>query len=245
MKIPTIILALLCFVITPIKPATAENPYKEFLNLYDALLKEHIAPSRRQGIEYNGVNYDGWSKDKRHKQALNLILTTPPENKMAYWINVYNFLTIDLIVKTGERETIRNLGGFLTSPWKHNTWRINGEEYTLHQIEHDILRPMGEARIHFAINCAAISCPDLRSEAYRNEQLETQLTEQTLLTLKNKSKGLKRENNTVYVSKIFDWFAEDFKNGDVKAWLAEHKALESSYNLEYMPYNWSLNTTKQ
>ncbi|HKH21196.1 MAG TPA: DUF547 domain-containing protein, partial [Gammaproteobacteria bacterium] len=109
-----------------------------------------------------------------------------------------------------------------TSPWQKYEWTIAGQSYTLDEIEHDILRPMGDARIHFAINCAALSCPDLRDEPYRASILDAQLDDQVRLTLKNPSKGFRKENGTVYVTKIMDWYSEDFDKGDVKSWLSRY-----------------------
>ncbi len=230
--------------------AYASEGYNQFLNLYDELLAETVHPVRmhKSGITYNGVDYDRWTAKTDYYKAKKLLEATNPnsfssrDEKMAFWINAYNFLTIDLIVRKNERESIKNLGSFFTSPWKSHSWTIGGRNYTLDYIEHDILRPMGDARIHFAINCAAISCPDLRAEAYRAERLDAQLDEQTRLTLENETKGLRMENGDVYVSKIFDWFKEDFKDGDIKAWLANYKDIDQNASIRFMNYNWSLNT---
>ncbi|TVQ85541.1 MAG: DUF547 domain-containing protein [Micavibrio sp.] len=225
-------------------PAFAEEEYNRFLSLYDGLLQDYVRPAKENGISFNGVDYDSWAKDARHKQALSLITAAPPQSdKMDYWINLYNFLTIDLIVREGERENIRNLGGFFRNPWKRHKWEIAGRDYTLHEIEHEILRPMGDARIHFAINCAALSCPDLRDEVYRAEKLDLQLDEQTRLTLNNNSKGLRRDGNTVFLSKVMDWFREDYNDGDLVSWLNPYlePPLDTNTRTRFLPYDWSLN----
>lgn len=231
--------------------AHTSEQYQEFLGLYDKLLIKTVHPVRmhKSGIDYNGVDYDRWVPDVNYYKAKKLLKDTNPESftsfdeKMAFWINTYNFLTIDLIVRENEHETIKNLGGLFTSPWTAHSWTLgDGKDYTLDYIEHKILRPMGDARIHFAINCAAISCPDLRIESYKADKLNQQLNEQVMITLANETKGLHKENGTVYVSKIFDWFAEDFKNGDIKAWLSEYKNIDPNASIEFMDYNWSLNT---
>lgn len=218
----------------------------DFNNVYDGLLKTHIIPTAKNGITYNGVNYDNWATDDRHKRALDLLLISNPDSyddpaKKAFWINTYNFLTIDLIIREGERQTIKNLGNLFSSPWKKYSWSINGKHYTLDQIENEILRPMGDPRIHFAINCASKSCPDLRTEVYRANQLEKQLNEQVSLTLRNAGKGFRRDGDTVYVSKILDWFSDDFKNGNVKSWLMDYVDFALPFTLQFMDYDWSLN----
>lgn len=248
-KVTTTALALM---LLAAPQAHASGKHDQFLNLYDGLLMEYVAPvtTHKSGIDYNGVDYDGWADDNRHSKAKTLLEQTDPENfsaqdkKMAFWINAYNFLTIDLIVRENERETIKNLGSLFTSPWKSHSWTIAGRDYTLDYIEHDILRPMGDARIHFAINCAAISCPDLHIEAYRADKLNRQLGEQVMITLANETKGLRKENGTAYVSKIFDWFEEDFQDGDIKAWLRDYKNIDQNTQIRFMDYDWSLNKVK-
>jgi len=236
------VLAALLFLLP--QTAQAGQDYAHFLNLYDGLLKVHVRPVIKNGVAYNSVDYTAWRNDIHHKQALTHLLAAPPEKTMSYWINAYNFLTIDLIVKTGETASIKNLGSLFQSPWKKHSWDIGGTAYTLDQIEHKILRPMGDPRIHFAINCASVSCPDLRIEAYRSDRLDSQLDEQVRLTLKNTGKGLRQNGQTVYISKIFDWFAQDFKNGNVKDWLLDYTTLELPLTLKFMDYDWSLNTAK-
>lgn len=173
---------------------------------------------------------------------MNPVQFSSRDEKMAFWINTYNFLTIDLIVRKNEHETIKNLGGLFSSPWTEHNWVLGGgKDYTLDDIEHKILRPMGDARIHFAINCASISCPDLRMEAYRAAKLDQQLDEQVALTLASKSKGLRIERDTLYVSRIFDWFRKDFEGGDIKAWLGRYREINNGISINYMDYDWSLN----
>lgn len=227
-------------------PHAYADDYKTFLSLYDGLLQEHVSPTEKDGITYNGVDYDGWAANLRHKEALKLLLAQNTgafkgDEKMAFWINTYNFLTIELIVREGERKTIKNLGGTFTSPWKNHSWTLSGMDYTLDYIEHKILRPMGDARIHFAINCASVSCPDLRLESYKATNLDQQLNEQTMITLANEGKGLRIENGAIAVSKIFDWFKEDFKSGDIKGWLGDYKEIDQNASIKFMDYDWSLN----
>ena len=121
---------------------------------------------------------------------------------------------------------------------------LAGMDYTLDYIEHKILRPMGDARVHFAINCASVSCPDLRTESYRSGKLGSQLNEQTILTFDNPNKGLHTENGTLYVSRVFDWFAADFNDGDVKGWLRPYVPADENAPLRYLDYDWSLNKTR-
>ena len=222
----------------------ADDNYQQFLNKYDQLLAEHTKPTSKNGISYTGVNYNSWSKDIRHKEALKLfnsINTNEVKDKKAFWINAYNFLTIELIIREGEKESIKNLATKNQSAWKRFSWELNGKSYTLDSIEHEILRPLGDPSIHFAINCASVSCPDVRNESYRSETLDTQLKEQIELALNNKKKGYKNEGSTVYIHKLFEWFALDFDNGNVKGWLSKYTDISRNAKLKYLDYDWSLN----
>lgn len=240
-------LLLLALIILPIAVQADVQSYESDL---DGLLKDHVEPAIKDGIEYNGVNYDAWGKDPRHVQVRDAILAIDPaslsskEEKLAFWINTYNVLTIDLITRSGEQKSIKNLGNILNSPWDKHTWKIAGEEHSLNNIEHDIIRKMGEPRIHFAVNCAAKSCPDLRAEAYSADKLDAQLEEQTNLTLANETKGYKKEEgNAVRVTKIMDWYGEDFNKADLSSWLKTYKPddVNPDTKVSFFKYDWSLN----
>lgn len=216
----------------------------------DGLLKSHVKTVTKKGITYNAVNYNAWGKDPRHAKVRDAILAVNPASlkgknaKLAYWINTYNVLTIDLITREGEQDSIKNLGSTFTSPWKKHKWTIAGKSYTLDAIEHKTIRPLGEPRIHFAINCAAKSCPDLRAEAYRASKLDAQLEDQTLKTFKNATKGYaQKEGNAVKVTKVMDWFDDDFNDGDLNSWLAPYfpNVVNADTNIGFFSYDWSLN----
>jgi len=218
-------------------------------NDLDGLLKTHVKTLTKSGIQYNAVNYSAWGKDPRHAKVKDAILKTnantlkSKDQKLAYWINAYNVLTIDLITSKNEQKSIKNLGTLFKSPWKKFTWNVNGKNLTLDGIEHNIIRKLNDPRIHFAINCAAKSCPDLRREAYRSNKLNAQLQHQVNLTLNNQSKGFKKGNdNAVKVSKVMDWFKEDFKGG-INKWLQGYKKgiVNDQTNIGFFPYDWSLN----
>lgn len=236
---------------SPPSAYTQTAPHDRFVTLYDALLSAHVAPSRRNGISYAGVDYRAWRQDARHVEARQALLDTSPSalagrnERLAYWINAYNFLTIDLIVRENEQQSIRNLGGIVRTAWQIHKWPIEGRDLSLDDIEHGIIRPMGEARIHFAINCAAISCPDLREEAYRADGLDRQLNEQVALTLGDTDKGLaRRPDGSIAVSKIMDWFREDFAGGDLHVWLVSQGGIKVAPGapIRFLAYDWTLNS---
>ncbi len=142
--------------------------------------------------------------------------------------------------------SIKNAGSFFSPVWDKPAGLLNGKIVSLSQIEHEILRPIGEPRIHLAIVCASVSCPDLRHEPYIAAKLNTQLDDQAKRFLNNSEKGLKIEKNVIHISKIFDWFEEDFKSrGGVKAFMQYYKKdlpdLKFQANI---PYDWDINGLK-
>jgi hypothetical protein len=139
--------------------------------------------------------------------------------------------------------SIRDAGSLFSPVWKKPVGMLGGRMVTLDEIEHEILRPLGEPRIHFAIVCASLSCPDLRREAFTVPQLEAQLEDQTRRFLTNASKGLRVEGTQAQVSQIFDWFEEDFDSaGGVEAFVRRYRELPPQIRLRAaIPYDWNLN----
>ena len=138
------------------------------------------------------------------------------EHRLAYWINAYNIFTLKAIVDNypirgswfslSPRNSIKQIDGV----WDRLTWKAGGREVTLDQIEHEILRPgFDEPRIHFAVNCASSSCPPIRSEPYRVDLLDRQL----MLAARDflaSDLGMQVSGSTLRVSRIFDWYGDDF-----------------------------------
>ena len=204
------------------------------------------------------------------------LATWSRDQKLAYWINAYNAFTIQAII---ERYPIRSrtlIGLFfpqnsilqISGIWDRLKFNAGGQSLTLGQIEHEILRKLfDEPRIHFAIVCASRSCPALRSEAYRFDILKFQLHEQTVEFINDPARGVRWDlaKQRLYISKIFKWFKEDFKQ---KAGVSETPnqaevpgnpllafirpyirdkaiidAMGANWNVRvsYLPYDWRLN----
>ena len=120
------------------------------------------------------MDYQSWGRDVYINLIDNISSQKLSElsKNFAYWINTYNLLTIDLIIKTAETQSIKNQGSLFKNVWKKHKWLINEKPITLHEIEHEILRKFGDPRIHFAINCASLSCPDLHNEPFVAKKIE-------------------------------------------------------------------------
>ncbi len=170
---------------------------------------------------------------------------------MAYWINLYNAVTVALVLEAYPVDSIREVrGGLLnTGPWDVETTRVNGTALTLDDIEHGILRPVWrDPRIHYAVNCASIGCPDLAPRAYRSATLETML-EDGARAYVNHPRGARLDEGRLVVSSIYDWFQADF--GGTESGVLDHlrhnaaaplrSQLDGRSGYDDHDYDWSLN----
>lgn len=181
------------------------------------------------------------------------------DREMAVWINAYNACTLMLIIENYPLKSIMDIAQ--SKRWKWKNWTIAGEKLSLDEIEHVKLRPMGDPRIHFAINCASFSCPPLLDVAIEPKQLEEQLEKMTKAFFKDEARGLSVKTTTtffgasktrVYISKLFSWFAQDFieTDGSILAYVKKYADkehvkvladLSDDGDLYYLDYDWSLN----
>lgn len=207
--------------------------------LFDDLLKEHVSAA-------GNVNYLEFKNDRRFQNYLRTLSMANPyaenwtkEDRLVFWINAYNAFTIQLILDHYPVKSIKDIN----SPWKKKFFKINGVETNLDYIEHEMLRKMGEPRIHFAIVCASFSCPALRNEAYTVAKIESQLTDQAKKFV-NDTKRNKITKNAVELSEIFNWFKSDFTTkGTLIEFINQYSAIQidAKAKVKYLDYNWSLN----
>ena len=165
----------------------------------------------------------------------------------AFWINAYNAYTIKLIIDNYPVKSIKDIGGKIykiNTPWDIKFISIGDEKYDLNNIEHGILRKeFNDPRIHFAINCASISCPVLRNEAYTSEKMDNQLDEQAKRFINDPTKNTITENE-IKLSKIFSWFRGDFtKTNSLVEFINKYALIKIKPTdaIDYLDYNWSLN----
>ncbi|NND77434.1 MAG: DUF547 domain-containing protein, partial [Flavobacteriales bacterium] len=162
------------------------------------------------------------------------------EERLSYWINAYNAFTVKLILDNYPVESIKDISG----PWTKEFIVIEGIPYSLGDIEHKVLRKLyNEPRIHYAISCASISCPDLPNEAIMADILEGQLDRMAERFINDPSKNL-IEKDEVKLSKIYKWFKSDFTvSSSLKDHLKKYSTVEidKATKIEYLEYNWKLN----
>lgn len=220
----------------PIAPVVAAKPDHVAFN---TLLSKHVNTK-------GDVNYAAFKKDEGKLDAYIAELSgNSPESdwsrneSMAFWINAYNANTLKLILKNHPAKSITDLHG--GKPWDVKWITIGGKTYSLNNIEHNIIRPRyKDARIHFAVNCAAASCPPLPNKAFTAANLNSLLASRTKSFVRNANYNTISAKN-VQVSKIFDWYGEDF--GDLRGFLNKYTAVEIPEGMEigFMEYDWALN----
>lgn len=210
---------------------------------WNGLLKKYVRSGIKSGIRANLVDYVGIKSDPLYRAALRSFSEFDParlsgrKEQLAFFINLYNIAAIGKVLEKYPTASIRAAGDGV---WKENAIEIPGKKYSLDAIEHQVLRPMGDARIHFAIVCASLSCPDLRKEAYTAAKLDSQLEQQTAAFLGNPTKGFRIANGKIFQSAIFSWFKEDFK--DVRKFQNRYtKTPPEPVEIIEIPYNWELN----
>jgi len=181
--------------------------------------------------------------------------------QLAFLINAYNAFTVELILTAyPDVASIKDLGTLLRSPWKKRFIPLLGETRSLDDIEHGLIRGSGryaEPRIHFAVNCASIGCPALRTEAFAGDRLEAQLEDAANAFLSDRTRN-RLDANTLRVSSIFKWYRSDFEKGwhganSLAAFLALYRAQlgldegtagrlkAGKIGIEFLDYDWRLN----
>ncbi len=216
-------------------------------------------------VDYAGLKKQGGEPMEKLLRALAQEAPEPADvkEKMAFYINAYNLFTLKLIADHYPVESIRKIPGVSgvagIGQWKKKLWVLNGGEVSLDEIEHERLRPLGDPRIHFALVCAARSCPPLARKAYTAGNLDHMLEEQGrrfnrlprgLQTATEK--GWTRERPVLKLSKIYDWFTKDFLrvSPDLPAYVlpfageADRVFIEKNRDelkVRYLEYDWTLN----
>ncbi len=192
------------------------------------------------------VNYKGFKQDRTALKAYLTALdknipakTWTREDKLAYWMNVYNAFTVKLIVDNYPLKSIRDI----KDPWDLRFFKLGKKWYTLNDIEHRILRKMKDPRIHFGINCASFSCPPLLNKAFTAQNVNQEL-EKLSISFINDSKRNTITAENVRLSKIFLWFSKDFRTeGSLIQFLNKYSKITINKDAKksFKKYNWNLN----
>ena len=251
----------------------ASAPFDHQYMIYNDLLTRHV---READVDYTALKIDRSTLDR----AVDALDAPPARGagewtraqQLAFWINAYNLLTLRAIVDhypirsswftLAPRNSIRQIDGV----WTDLRWRAGGRTVTLDDIEHRILRPVfKDARIHFAINCASVSCPPLARKPYQVDTLDAQLDDAARRFLAS-AEGVRVTGDTLQVSSLFKWYGDDFvaeyaplvpgpRDSTERAILGTiarygapdtaARARDGRVRIAFLPYNWSLNDVRR
>ena len=222
---------------------------------FDALVRAHVKPDAQA---YNRVDYRGVKANlaalKAYVASLEAInpVTLSRNEAHAYWINLYNAKTLEIVAEAFPVSSIKkiNLGGsflFGSGPWKARLMTVNGQELSLDDVEHEIVRPLfKDPMSHYGLNCASYSCPNLATRAFTGANVDALLRDNAVDYV-NHSRGVAIANGRITASKIYSWYAGDFGGkGRLKShWssLADpQKAAEiEAATISGYDYDWSIN----
>jgi hypothetical protein len=217
------------------------------------------------------VDYAGFARERTALDAYRAALGSVSSKDFAAWsatdriaflVNAYNAQTVALVLtRYPDVTSIKDLGGWITSPWKERFFPLLGETRSLDDVEHGLLRGgvgVDEPRIHFALNCASIGCPALRPEAYRGDVLDAQLADQARRFLSDRTRNRWDPSSArLEVSQIFEWYQKDFARaaGSVAAFLGRYaeqlsdepavraRIAAGDATVTFLEYDWRLNVT--
>ena len=255
-----IFVLLLCC--SPYVHSTTDHQAKA--NIKKSLSDDHIwnrilihYVSKHKNGEVNIFDYGRLLKSTDDKILLDKYLislesinpaTLPKNEAMAYYANLYNAVTVKLITKNYPIKSIRKLGPLNSGPWKRKIIKLNGELVSLDNIEHKILRSKYRSPyIHYMLNCASISCPNLQKKAWKGETLKAD-QQKAAVEYINSSRGVAIKKDGLHLSSIYKWFKEDFKSD---AGVLDHilkyadkdlkSAIEKGAKIRSYDYDWTLN----
>lgn len=242
-------LLMLLLVLGPSAGAIDHGAWQKVMDL-------HVDPS--SDVNYAAVKAD----DLLDTYVAGLGTARPPADragKLAFWMNAYNALTVDMVADAWPLESIRDLDG--GDPWSKRQFTVAGRSVTLDEIEHEILRPLGDPRIHAGVNCASRGCPPLHRSAFTADNVDKELEKASARWAATSAVLLDHGRKKVLLNKIFDWYGEDFKAGAVEdlprvtgkqeaalVFLLPHLSESDrtfirtgEYSVGWQPYSWRVN----
>ena len=229
---------------SPTKTTANSKPMKPALshNLFDELLRKHVSSS-------GAVDYNGFKKEEKIlAQYLDILKVNPPQNswsqnkQMAFWINLYNAFTIKTILENYPVASIMDIDG--GKVWDKRKIMIGNKSYTLNQIEKNcLIKRFKEPRVHFAVNCGAISCPALLNKAWSENNVQRYYDTQAKAFINNSTHN-SVNGNKIEISQIFNWYAGDFGGADKTVpYFQKYSSttIKKNAKVKFREYNWKLN----
>ena len=242
--------------------ASTEEATVDVHTPWDELLGRYVTLGRNGAV--NRFDYTALKASQADQAALNAYIAAleatrvselTPDEQFAFWANLYNAVTIRVIIKDYPVKSIRSIKsrgisiGGLIGPWKTRRVRVEGQRMSLDDIEHGTMRPQfGDPRVHYAVNCASIGCPNLQPKAWRAATLDVDL-DAAARAYVNSPRGVIVRENGLQVSTIYKWFREDFGDSEegVIAHLLEYaepalaEQIRANPSIARHAYDWGLN----
>lgn len=218
------------------------------------VLSAHVSPSGQ--VDYAAIQASG-ALDAYLDDVARAALPASDAERLALWINAYNALTIDLVADAWPLSSIMELDG--GKVWSTRRYTVAGESLTLDELENQRIRPLGDARIHAAVNCASMGCPPLARTVFEGASLQSQLDAAAVRWVAGNAVVIDRGAGTARFNQIFDWYGEDFVGGtapagvdgelgQAAAWAARYASPEvaawlraGGYRADWNPYSWAVN----
>jgi Protein of unknown function, DUF547 len=219
---------------------------------WDTILTRYARPAEDgvNRVDYNGIKTKAAGELKAYLSMLQAtkISEYPRSEQFAFWVNLYNAATVQVILDNYPLESIRDIGLLGQGPWKDKFLKVEGKMLSLDDVEHGILRPIWkDVRIHYAVNCASIGCPNLALKAYRANMMEPMLEDAARAYI-NHPRGFSRADGKLVASNIFEWYQSDWGTaGDVVAHARKYASPETSAllkdakGIDSYDYDWALN----
>ncbi len=219
------------------------------LSLYAAPVSDKYAKLLTASVCESGVNYELLTSSPHLTETEKEFLAVSKEEflswneseQIAWYSNLYNFYTIKLIVDHYPLKSINKIG----KPWDKKIVPLFGKKVSLNHVEHEILRKdFYEPRIHFALNCASIGCPPLRTAPFTGNNLSLELDEMALTFLTDKNRN-RLDGKALYLSKIFQWYGDDFNkaHGSYEKYVKKVLGIEKKVKVKFLEYDWNLNSS--
>ena len=214
--------------------------------LLESILKNNVKDG---AVDYPAIANDS-TFDKYLIELSKPLSASARNEQLAFWINAYNAFAIRGILDGKSPSTFFGRVAY----FKNTKYNIADRRISLYDLEHKVIIPFMEPRIHFAINCASVSCPKLASKAYTASELEPQLESAARSFINDPTRNqFNRENKVAHLSKIFNWFEKDFEqhSGSVQKYIAQfvddtalaEELRNEEYKVKFLRYDWSLNGT--
>lgn len=250
MKKAILLTILVCIISLPVLGAP-----QLYESLWTTILEDNVREGKKKNIKSNLVRYKDVAQSQtfssliRHIGLFDLSQLKDRNEQLAFWINMYNIAVVHTLAQNYPIPSIKDTGTLINPIWDRPLINVGGNYYSLNEIETKILLKLNEPRIYYALCNGTLSAADLRKEAYTDEKLDAQLSDQMTQFLQNRTKGIRVHKGTkeVRISSILKWKKDTIFNSAPQHAYLQHYADRDieGFRISYLGYNWATNGTKK